>query len=160
MKFGTTFRRMVEEIRVQTAEAAWERAEVASKLRHATYATDKKAAARFAVLKERAIDRAIDILPEQIRITLDADYHIGMLSIRWPGHGLLHLPADSLPHRCTSGGTPPPRRSPESADTPCQHPEPPRPDKERPIAPAAGTPEDKPTSDFDYFAIYPYGYLY
>ena len=113
MKPRRSFRQMLEEVRVQTAQAAWNRARQASALRHATYATNKTGAARFADLKERAIDRAVAILPEQIRIKIDSDYQIGMLSVRWPGHGLLHLPGDSLPHRSSLGDRRPHERFPD-----------------------------------------------
>jgi len=145
---------MVEEVRVQTAQAAWKRARQASALRQATYATSKKAAARFADLKERAIDRAVAIVPELIQITIDSNYQLGMLSVRWPGHGRLHLPADSLPHRSSLGDTRPHGRFPEESFRLPNLPEP-RLEKYGGRPPTAGAAEDQPAPDFDYFSIYP-----
>ena len=31
--------------------------------------------------------------PDEVRVTIDDEYRVGLLSIRWPGHGMLHLPA-------------------------------------------------------------------
>jgi hypothetical protein len=50
-------------------------------------------------IKIRCLDRVADILPGEVRVTLDDDLQIGLISIRWPGHGRLHLPAGSLANR-------------------------------------------------------------
>jgi hypothetical protein len=50
-------------------------------------------------LKARCVARVAEILPEQVRVTIDRDYQVGLISVRWPGHGRLHLPADGLMSR-------------------------------------------------------------
>ena len=47
-------------------------------------------------MKQDAIRLVASVLPEQLKITLDADYQVGLLSVRLKGHGRLHLPADQL----------------------------------------------------------------
>ena len=48
-------------------------------------------------LKIEAIRLAAFLLPEQVKVTIDDDNQIGLLSIRLQGHGRLHLPAAALP---------------------------------------------------------------
>lgn len=92
----TTFREIVEASRVDAAEAAWERAKTASRLRHFERGTGRyRDAQRLADFKAQAIRLAMSLAPEQISVTIDNDYQVGLLSIRWPGHGRLHLPTDA-----------------------------------------------------------------
>jgi hypothetical protein len=89
-----TFRQILEGSRVKTATAAWERAIAASRLRHALVAVGQQRGARkLGELKARCLERVVEILPGQIRATLDVGYQIGLVSVHWPGHGRLHLPA-------------------------------------------------------------------
>lgn len=91
------FRQIVEASRVDAAEAAWERAKLASRLRHLeSGAGRRRNATRFADSKVQAIRLAISLVPEQVSVTIDNDHQIGLLSVRWPGHGRLHLPSDAL----------------------------------------------------------------
>jgi len=90
-----TFRQIVESTRMDAARAAWDRAKFASRLRHVeAVAGHRRNARRLGEWKVRAIRLAVSLAPEQIRLTIDDDYQIGLLSVRWPGHGRLHLPAD------------------------------------------------------------------
>ena len=49
----------------------------------------------LASLKQRAVARAISLMPGVIRVSVDEDYQHRALSIGWRGHGRLHLPADT-----------------------------------------------------------------
>lgn len=92
-----TFRQILEKSRVETATAAWERATAASRLRHGLMsAGHRRGARKLGDLKARCLGQAVEILPGQIRVTIDNDYQVGLVSIRWPGHGRHHLPAGSL----------------------------------------------------------------
>ncbi len=88
-----TFRQIVDESCVETATSAWERAKSASRLRHGL-AINQRAARRMGELKARCLARAAEILPDQVMVTIDDDFQIGLVSIRWPGHGRFHLPLD------------------------------------------------------------------
>ena len=91
-----TFRDLLEQTRKQAAGLAWERAKLASSMRHHAAATGQRGAARaLASVKRRAVTRAISLMPRAIRVSVDEDYHVGLLSISWRGHGRLHLPADT-----------------------------------------------------------------
>lgn len=91
-----TFRQIVEESRSDAAASAWERAKFASGLRHIEAKIGRhKNAQRLAEWKARAVRLALSLLPEQIHVTIDNDYQVGLLSISWKGRGRLHLPADT-----------------------------------------------------------------
>lgn len=91
-----TFRQIVDASRVDAAEAAWERAKFASRLRHFEAGVGRhRNAKRFADSKLQAIRLAMSLAPEQISVTIDDNFQVGLLSVRWPGHGRLHLPADT-----------------------------------------------------------------
>jgi hypothetical protein len=92
-----TFRQILEKSRVETATAAWERATAASRLRHGLVSVGHhRGAQKLGELKARCLERVVEILPGHVRVTIDQDYQVGLLSIRWPGHGRLHLPAGNL----------------------------------------------------------------
>lgn len=92
-----TFRQILENSRVETATVAWERATAASRLRYGLASVGHhRGAEKLGKLKARYLERVVEILPEQVRVTIDQDYQVGLLSVRWPGHGRLHLPAGSL----------------------------------------------------------------
>jgi len=94
----STFRQILETTRQQAAASAWQRARQASRLRHLAAARgDRRAARRLSQLKKEAIRLAAFVLPEQVKITIDDDNQIGLLSIQLRGHGRLHLPPGSLP---------------------------------------------------------------
>ena len=95
---SVTFREILESSRHQAAASAWERARQASSLRHHAAARgDRQAAHLLSQLKIEAIRLAAFLPPEQVKVTIDGDNQIGLLSIRFQGHGRLHLPATSLP---------------------------------------------------------------
>jgi hypothetical protein len=95
-----TFREILDQSRVETAAAAWERARLASRLRRSLALLGKPRSARLlGALKACCLDRVADILPGEVRVKIDSDFQIGLVSVRWPGHGRLHLPAGSLSNR-------------------------------------------------------------
>jgi hypothetical protein len=47
-------------------------------------------------LKKEAIRLAAFVLPEQVKVTIDGDYQVGLVSVSLQGHGRLHLPAGSV----------------------------------------------------------------
>ena len=92
-----TFCDILAETRRQSAAAAWNRAQFASQFRHMASASHQsRAAATMATVKAEAIRRAVSLLPDEILVTIDSDYQIGMCSIRWKNRGWLHLPAGEL----------------------------------------------------------------
>ena len=89
-----TFCELAAECRRAAARRAWERARLASVLRRdAQDKGSRKAARVLGRIKHAAIARASELAPEQVRVTLDTDFHVGLLSVRFDGHGRLHLPA-------------------------------------------------------------------
>jgi hypothetical protein len=95
-KHRLTFQEIQEKSRVETATVAWERATAASHLRHTLVSVGRHRGARkLGELKARCLERAVEILPGQVRVTIDQDFQVGLVSVRWPGHGRLHLPAGS-----------------------------------------------------------------
>lgn len=91
-----TFRQIVESSRIDAAASAWSRAKFVSAMRHkAADAGRASTANRLSRLKTDAIRLVLSLVPEQVSVTIDDDYQIGLLSVRWPGHGRLHLPADT-----------------------------------------------------------------
>lgn len=92
--FKPTFRQMVEDARQGAAEKTWEKANAVSAMRHAARKTgNRRQAKALAAMKVRLIKRTIELVPDQVKIAVDDDYMVGLLSIRWNGHGKLHLPA-------------------------------------------------------------------
>ena len=92
-----TFRSIVEDSRRDAALTAWKRARRASSLRR--IASDRgqtQTARQLAEIKRDAIRTAIALVPDEIVTTIDDDFQIGLLSVRWPGQGRLHLPADTV----------------------------------------------------------------
>lgn len=91
-----TFRQIVERTRLDAAKGAWSRAKLASRLRHHAQTTKAHHAARqLSKLKAGAIRLALSLAPEQITVTLDNHYQVGLISVRWLGHGKLHLPSEA-----------------------------------------------------------------
>lgn len=92
-----TFREILESSREQAATSAWKRARCASRLRHLAVARgDRQAARRLSELKREAIRLAAFVLPEKVKVTIDGDYHVGLVSVCLEGHARLHLPAGSV----------------------------------------------------------------
>jgi hypothetical protein len=89
------FRQICETSRNLAAESAWARAVLASGLRHLMLSQHRYAeASRFGEIKEAALKLVVSLVPDQVNVTIDDDYQVGLLSIRWIGHGQLHLGAD------------------------------------------------------------------
>lgn len=89
------FRQICDSSRREAASAAWERASRASVLRRALTAQRRFTAARYCgEVKAQALRIAASLLPREVRVTIDADYQIGLVSVRWKGRGRFHLPAD------------------------------------------------------------------
>jgi hypothetical protein len=94
MQLRKTFRQTLNETVTDAAEAAWNRAKLASQLRHVAQSQGRRGAARgLAQVKRAAIWQALRLQTGVVRLTLDNDYQVGLLRIRWPGRGRLHLPA-------------------------------------------------------------------
>jgi len=90
----STFRDILDASRQEAAASAWERAQVASRLRHdAAVRGNWRDARRLAQIKRDAIQLVACILPERLKVTLDSEFQIGLVSVRLEGHGRLHLPA-------------------------------------------------------------------
>lgn len=88
-----TFRQILEETRFPAAVQAWRRAETASRLRHLAYARGTRRAAQVLFrTKRQAIIQTLTLCPEASNVTLDDDYHVGMLSVRFQNRCWLHLP--------------------------------------------------------------------
>ena len=96
METRKTFQESLRETALASAETAWDRAKLASRLRHAAaHQGHSGTARRLGRLKRDAIRRVLLLQPGTVRVTVDSDYQVGMLSVRWFGHGSLHLPADA-----------------------------------------------------------------
>ncbi len=92
-----TFRQQLELLRVQNAARAFERGQQASELRHCVAQTTHQETARaLSRLKQAALRTAIAIAPDAVRVGMDDDFHVGLLSVVFPGRGRLHLPPTSL----------------------------------------------------------------
>lgn len=92
-----TFREQLELLRVQNAARAFARGQQASDLRHCVAQTAHRGTARtLSRLKQTALRTAIAIAPDVVRVGMDDDFHVGLLSVVFPGRGRLHLPPTSL----------------------------------------------------------------
>jgi len=77
------------------ANHLWRRADNARRLYHALRKQGKRTAARrCADIKLQALRRAFELMEGEITIVI-ADDQPGLLSIRWQGHGRMHLPCDA-----------------------------------------------------------------
>ena len=95
-----TFHQVLERSRAEAAAVLWEGAVTASRLRHELIRLGHWRAARQAgEIKTRYLERLAEILPGEVTVTIDRDYCIGLTSVRWPGHGRLHLAAGCLANR-------------------------------------------------------------
>lgn len=94
--YRPTFQDILERCKPDAAASAWERAKLASRLRHAAAECGlKQSMSRLSEIKLKAIRTAVAIAPDRIRTTIDDENQIGLLSVRWPGHGQMHLPLQS-----------------------------------------------------------------
>ena len=89
-----SFRQIRETSRVQAAESAWQRADQASGLRQLLRSQRRfTSAGRCGEMKADALQLVSVLMPEEVRWTIDDDFQIGLVSVRWVGHGRFHLPA-------------------------------------------------------------------
>ncbi|MCG3130420.1 MAG: hypothetical protein FLDDKLPJ_01177 [Phycisphaerae bacterium] len=92
---GRTLRQIVSDLRRDAADNAWRRATLASRLRHAAAQMGQSRSSRvLGEIKRAALERVAELVPDEVGMTIDSDRHIGLVSVRWNGHGRLHLPAD------------------------------------------------------------------
>lgn len=90
------FREIHNASRREAAESAWHRAKQASGLRRLLVSQRRFAGAgRCSAMKAEALKLVTDLMPDQVRVTIDDDYQVGLVSVRWVGHGRFHLPAGS-----------------------------------------------------------------
>jgi len=93
-----TFAETLENARKPAAESAWNRASIASSLRNCLKNTRNfRAQFLLGILKKEALRIAVNLNPKEIIVGIDDDYHVGMLSVRWKGHGRYHLPMEFSP---------------------------------------------------------------
>ena len=92
-----TFQEHLESLRRANAGRAFQRGRLASQLRHCAASSSRRRAARtLSQLKQDALRAALGIAPELVRVGLDDDLHIGLLSVSFPGLGRVHLPTACL----------------------------------------------------------------
>ena len=88
-----TFAEIFESSRGEAAARAFRRGITASRLRKTLQHRGRsRAAALLAFQKVSAVRRAIILAPESVLVTVDNDYQIGLLSVRFVGVGRVHLP--------------------------------------------------------------------
>ena len=89
-----TFATTLEETRIGSAKIAWRRARAASALRREANKICRFQTARdLSIIKVASVRRTFELAPELIRIAIDDDLHIGLLSVRCNDGSRLHLPA-------------------------------------------------------------------
>lgn len=92
-----TFRDHLEALREENAARAFTRGKLASDLRHyAAARSQRKSARTLSRLKQSALRAAVEIAPHVVRVGMDDEFQIGLLSIVFPGRGRLHLPTTCL----------------------------------------------------------------
>lgn len=97
-KSQRTFREQLEQVRLDNARRAFERGLSASQLRLLAASSGRGHSARvLAKLKQSALFAAFAIAPEVVRVGIDGDRHIGLLTVSFPGRGRLHLPHPATP---------------------------------------------------------------
>lgn len=89
-----TFNYILDHTRVPAARRAWNRARLASQLRHVAASQMRwKSAKALAEVKAQAIHRVVQLAPERVQVSIDNTHQVGMVSIRWGRREGLHLPA-------------------------------------------------------------------
>lgn len=92
-----TFQEQVAALRLANAARAFMRAKLASELRHCAAASSQRRSARaLGRLKQEAVRAVLEIAPDVVRLGLDDEMHVGLLSVAFPGGGRLHLPPTAL----------------------------------------------------------------
>jgi len=91
----TTFAEILNDTKAKASESAWNRARVASGLRHLCFKQhNHKASKLFGLIKKEALKLAASLNPAEISIKIDDTFHVGLLSIRWKQERF-HLPLRS-----------------------------------------------------------------
>lgn len=92
-----TFQEQIAAMRLANAARAFMRGKLASELRHCAAASSHRRSARaLGRLKQEAVRAAIAIAPDVVRVGLDDEIHVGLLSVAFPGEGRLHMPPTAL----------------------------------------------------------------
>jgi hypothetical protein len=93
----TTFHQIVEGSRVESAVRAWERATLASKLRHAMVKAGRyRSAYVLGEIETKAIERVIELLRPEADRKINANFQVQPSSIRRGGCNRVHSPAPVL----------------------------------------------------------------
>ena len=91
----TTFAEILNDTKAKASESAWNRARLASGLRHLCFKQhNHKASNLFGLIKKEALKLAASLNPAEITVGMDDTYQVGMLSIRWKQERF-HLPLRS-----------------------------------------------------------------
>ena len=91
----TTFADILNDTKAEASESAWNRARLASGLRHLCFKQhNHKASNLFGLIKKEALKLALSLNPVEITVGMDDTYQIGMLSVRWKKERF-HLPLRS-----------------------------------------------------------------
>ena len=91
----TTFAEILKDTKAKASESAWNRARLASGLRHLCFKQhNHKASKLFGLIKKEALKLALYLNPAEITIGLDDSYQVGLLSIRFKQERF-HLPLRS-----------------------------------------------------------------
>ncbi|MEI7488421.1 MAG: hypothetical protein WCJ72_13630 [Chryseobacterium sp.] len=87
-----TFAEILNDTKAKASESAWNRARLASRLRHLCFKQhNHKASNLLGLIKKEALKLAIYLNPAEITVGMDDTYQIGMLSVRWKKERF-HLP--------------------------------------------------------------------
>ena len=98
-----TFAMILEKTRMGSARKIWERARIASVLRHQSNKRYWFRSARaFSTIKIASVHRAIELAPELIRVVVEGDSQTNLISIQCNDGSRLHLPASSKTGSCKS----------------------------------------------------------
>jgi hypothetical protein len=80
----TTFAEILKDTKAKASESAWNRARLASRLRHLCFKQhNHKASNLFGLIKKEALKLAASLNPAEISIKIDDTYQVGMLTNRW-----------------------------------------------------------------------------
>ena len=91
----TTFEEILKDTKAGASESAWNRARLASGLRHLCFKQhNHKASNLLGLIKKEALKLAASLNPAEITVGMDDNYQIGMLSVRWKKERF-HLPLRS-----------------------------------------------------------------
>ena len=98
-----TFAMILENTRTCSARKVWERARIASVLRHQANKRYWFRSARvFSTIKIASVHRAIELAPELIRVVVGDDLQTNLISVQCNDGSKLHLPASSKTGSCKS----------------------------------------------------------